>query len=216
MDAERTVVDHDLVLQPSTRSGPVQITWLDWRGEPIPQWSGSLRSAVSGLQLDSVTDAGTPFFSCMNTTYSETNWRAGTYRLRLDSEPDGYYLPSESTITVRPNVPNPITLESPGLGGRAFMTATGRNAEDDAAQTIELTHSSSGRALPPHHLYRSKVSDELHWAATPTGGAGTAARLLEVGDWEWRVLGNGEELDAGTVHVQAAQDVTFTVNLADD
>ena len=62
--------------------------------------------------------------------------------------------------------------------------------------------------------------DEIKWDSPFSrggfGGVVDPSRLLEPGEWSWRLNGeNGADLDSGTVRIEAEQDTTIVVDFGD-
>ena len=213
VESEGATVELTLELREVTLCGPIEVTFLDETGLPIPTWSGSLRSRLTGLRIDSFTDRGSPWHSCMGTSYNEITCPAGDYALHLEPSPDRYDLPVQASVTVQPMGPNRFTLCSPGIGGRLGLSLQGAFPDKGAWVKIELT--------PPegesrsHDVYVNHWCEEVYWAPSPDARFGTDTLLLERGPWTWRLLRDGEERDSGTLHVLAGQGTELELRLGD-
>ncbi len=213
------VTEATLVLEELALADAIEIEFLDARGSVVPEWWGSLRSVMTGLELDTITNEGRIHVIHGEAHYHELRYLAGTYRLRLGPDQTGYALPVESEITVRADLPNELTLRSPGFGGRLFLLPAGGEVRRRVDPEIVLTHLSTGRHFGPSHLWCWKGGNEIGWESSfPVGfkpGLNLRrdpSRLLEPGEWAWRILEKGEELAAGTVHIRAEQDTTIEVD----
>jgi len=215
VDESNPVVEHTLVLREASRAGPIEITFVDENDQPVPAWSGGLHSLLTGLKSDEFTEKGTPFFGCWGTSHAPLSWLTGTYRLRLRSAPGHYTLPVEAEITVHAGTPNRFKLQSPGTGGRLIFTSTKNHTVDDAWVTVELVRAAAEEPVQRCYLYRTRGTSDLRWAPTQGARFGSPSRLLEPGEWRWRVFSNEGVLRAGTVDIQPGKDVALEIDLAD-
>jgi len=210
-----SVVEKTLVLRKAERGGPIEVSFLDHEGEPIPTWLGALHSTATGMQLDHFSEEGSICRTCMGAVHSELTWLAGDYRLELMASPRGFTLPAEGMITVRCGERARFTLQSPGVGGRLLLRHEKHPERDAAHASIVLTDRATGRRVGPHSLYRDPAWSRIRWALSPGARTGPDSWLLPPGVWEWRISAKGTPLDSGMVRIEAERRTELFVDLGD-